>query len=105
MVEPAVGWPGRTSRRGSRRTGGRIAVPGGQAAFDVFLKIGFAAFHLSRVGGLALPGGRGLFGACEAGATANELLRAAGLQAEQQVAIDPAAGVTLTLWKAQRRAA
>ena len=78
-------------------------MPGGQAAFDIFLQLGFTAFHLSRAGGLALPGGRGLFRACEKGIPASEILRAAGLRAESPVAIDPAAGVTLTLWKTQRR--
>src|ERR1700684_415016 len=35
--------------------GGRVAVPGGQAVFDLFLGIGYEAFHLSRAGGVLLP--------------------------------------------------
>jgi hypothetical protein len=41
--------------------GGNVAVPGGQVVFDLFLKIGFDAFHLSRAHGVRLPGGRALF--------------------------------------------
>jgi hypothetical protein len=41
--------------------GGDVAVPGGQVVFDLFLKIGFDAFHLSRAHGVRLPGGRALF--------------------------------------------
>lgn len=80
--------------------GGRVGVPGGQAAFEVFLKLGFAAFHLSRAGGVALPGGRGLFATCEAGDSAERVLGAAGLRAGERIAIDASAGVTLTLWRA-----
>jgi hypothetical protein len=37
--------------------GGVVAVPGGQGVFDLFLKIGFDAFHLTRAHGVRLPGG------------------------------------------------
>ena len=80
--------------------GGRVATPGGQAAFDLFRDFGFAAFHLSRARGVRLPGGRGLFAACERGVPADEVLRAAGLSAGETVEIDPAAAVTLTVWRA-----
>jgi hypothetical protein len=83
--------------------GGRVGVPGGQSAFDLFLKLGFSAFHLSRVEGLALPGGRGLFEACEAGVSAVRILHDAGLTAGETLAIDPAARVTLTIWRTPAR--
>ena len=38
--------------------GGAVAVPGGQRVFDLFLQIGFDAFHLSHAHGVTLPGGR-----------------------------------------------
>jgi hypothetical protein len=38
--------------------GGDVAVPGGQVVFDLFLKIGFDAFHLTRAHGVRLPGER-----------------------------------------------
>ena len=47
--------------------GGHVAVPGGQDIFDLFLGIGFDAFHLSRAHGVKLPGGRAVFAACDAG--------------------------------------
>jgi hypothetical protein len=80
--------------------GGRVGVPGGQAAFEIFLKFGFAAFHLSRARGVALPGGRGLFEACERGVPAEQLLSGAGLRAGETIAIDEAARVELTVWRA-----
>ncbi len=81
--------------------GGRVATPGGQAAFEVFLKIGFGVFHLSRAAGVVLPHGRGLFRGCEAGTSAEEILRAARLQPEPAISIDAAAQVTLTRWRAR----
>jgi hypothetical protein len=41
--------------------GGDVAVPGGQVVFDLFLKIGFDAFHLSRVAWRKAPGGASAF--------------------------------------------
>ena len=79
--------------------GGRAATPGGQAAFDVFLAIGLTAFHLSRAERVRLPGGLGLFRACEEGRTADEVLASAGLRAGAETPIDPAAEVSLTLWR------
>lgn len=83
--------------------GGRVATPGGQAAFDVFLAIGFNAFHLTRMRGVRLPGGRGLFAACDRGARAASVLAAAGLMPEAARTIDAAADVTLTVWRAENR--
>jgi dihydrofolate reductase len=75
--------------------GGRVGVPGGQRVFDFFLARGFATFHLSRVPGLVLPGGRRLF----AGAgTAEERLADAGLRPGPARVIDPGPPVTLTVW-------
>jgi hypothetical protein len=41
--------------------GDNVAVPGGQVVFDLFLKIGFDAFHLTRAHGVRLPGGERFF--------------------------------------------
>jgi len=81
--------------------GGRVAVPGGQAAFDVLLRIGFTGFHLSRAARVTLPGGRGVFAVCEAGASAEDTLRGAGLKAQPAILLDAAAEVSLTLWRAR----
>ncbi len=61
--------------------GARVATPGGQAAFDVFLSVGYAGFHLSRATRAALPGGRGLFSVCDRGVSADAALAGAGLVA------------------------
>ena len=59
--------------------GGEVAVPGGQVVFDLFLKIGFDAFHLTRARGVRLPGGA-LFSGCDAGLSAEAVLTGAGLR-------------------------
>jgi hypothetical protein len=81
--------------------GARVAVPGGQVPFDLFLAEGFAAFHLSRATRVGLPGGRGVFSACERGETAEALLARAGLKPEPTRTIDAVEGVTLTVWRRQ----
>jgi hypothetical protein len=79
--------------------GGRIAVPGGQEVFDLFLSIGYDAFHLSRAGGTRAPGGRALFSACDKGFSAEEVLGSAGLAADEAKVLDAAANVVLTVWR------
>jgi hypothetical protein len=79
--------------------GGRVGVPGGRAAFDCFLDIGYCAFHLSRVEGLLLPQGRPLFGRTERGFPAQRILAEAGLALSESSVLDAAAGVTLTVWR------
>jgi hypothetical protein len=82
--------------------GGDVAVPGGQGVFDLFLEIGFDAFHLSRAHGLMLPGGRALFSACDAGLSAEAVLARAGLRVSEKIALDPEHGVDMTVWRAVR---
>jgi hypothetical protein len=48
---------------------------------------------------VSLPGGRGVFSACEQGETAEALLARAGLKPEPTRTIDAAVGVTLTVWR------
>ncbi len=79
--------------------GGRVAVPGGQGVFDLFHRIGYDEFHLTRAATARVPGGRGLFAAVEHGADAATLLAAGGLRPAQDVPVDPAAGVSLTVWR------
>jgi hypothetical protein len=100
----ALWWnPAQTSWREATATllprGGRVAVPGGQAVFDLFMAIGYDAFHLSRAGGVRLAGGRYLFATCEQGMSAEGVLREAGLSAGPVETIDAAADVTLTIWR------
>jgi hypothetical protein len=79
--------------------GGRVAVPGGQGVFDLFLGIGYDAFHLVRGRGVTAPGGRALFAACDQGWTAESALLAAGLKADETRVLDAAANVVLTIWR------
>jgi hypothetical protein len=82
--------------------GGDVAVPGGQAVFDLFLKIGFDAFHLSRAHGVKLPGGRALFSGCDAGLTAEAVLASAGLRPSEIVVLDAEHDVDMSVWRAVR---
>jgi dihydrofolate reductase len=77
--------------------GGRLAVPGGRDVFELFLELGYAAFHLARVESLALPGGRGIFAGEE---SADVRLRRAGLVAGPTRWLDEPARVSLTVYKA-----
>ena len=79
--------------------GGRVAVPGGQAVFDLFRELGYDAFHLTRAHGVLLPHGRRLFAACEGGLSGEAVLTAAGLKPDAAQTIDAAADVTLTVWR------
>ena len=80
-------------------TGGRIAVGGGQIVFDLFLAIGFDGFHLSRAQGVKLPGGRSVFSACDKGVSAATVLEQHGLSLSETIALDPAHGVDMAVWR------
>lgn len=81
--------------------GGIVAVPGGHRIFDMFLagRPGFDAFHLARATRVSIPGGVPLFSAIAGGRGAEEILAADGLAPGATDTIDPAAGVTLTVWR------
>ncbi len=79
--------------------GGEVAVVGGQGVFELVGATGFAAFHLARARRLQLPGGRGLFRACEEGAPAASVLSGWGLAAGEEEMLDKGADVTLTVWR------
>ena len=82
--------------------GGRVAVPGGQAVFDLLAQLkAFHTFHLSCVVGLKLPGGHPAFSAQTTGASLASILLAQGLKPHQTQVIDPSPLVTLQLWQRQ----
>ena len=85
--------------------GGDVAVPGGQVVFDLFLKIGFDAFHLSRAHGVRLPGGRALFSGCDAGLSSEAVLASAGLRISEKNVLDAEHGVDMSVWRAVRETA
>jgi hypothetical protein len=78
--------------------GGRLAVPGGQGVFELFLRLGFSEFHLARAEGVTLPGGRGIFAGTEGGEPADLALRRAGLAPGPKRWLDEAAGVSLAVY-------
>ncbi len=82
--------------------GGDVAVPGGQLVFDLFLKIGFDAFHLTRARGARLPGGRALFSGCDAGLSAEAVLAGAGLSVSEKIVLNAEHGVDISVWRAVR---
>ncbi len=82
--------------------GGDVAVPGGRDVFDLFLGIGFDAFHLSRAHGVKLSGGRAIFSACDTGMSAEAVLADAGLRVSETIALDPQRGVDMHVWRAVR---
>ncbi len=84
--------------------GGAVAVPGGKGVFDLFLGIGFDVFCLSRAHGVALPGGQAIFSACDKGLSAETVLSSAGLRVSEKIALDPARGVEMSVWRAVREA-
>lgn len=90
--------------------GGRIGVPGGRAAFDLFLGLGEAAtadpaaprfdeFHLATNPDCPLPGGRPVFSGLGPGRGPEEVLAAAGLVAGAPEILNPTRGVTLRIWR------
>lgn len=84
--------------------GGRFAVPGGQGVFELFLRLGYTAFHLARAQGATLPGGRGVFAGAESGDPAEATLRQAGLAPRATRWLDVGARVSLTVFERSSRA-
>ncbi|MGO4523443.1 hypothetical protein AB4097_01115 [Microvirga sp. 2MCAF35] len=83
--------------------GGRVAVPGGRRVFDLFLAVGYDAFHLTRAEGTFIPDGVPLFSGCRDGASAETLLAKQGLKPDPRQVLDPAGPVSLTIWRNGRQ--
>jgi hypothetical protein len=79
--------------------GGRVAVPGGRRVFDLFLGIGYDAFHLTRAEGTYIPHGVPVFSDCEDDKRAEAILSAHGLNPERRQVLDPVGPVSLTIWR------
>jgi hypothetical protein len=79
--------------------GGTVAVPGGRPVFDLFLQLGFDAFHLARSRHVSIPDGVPIFSRVSDERNAESILREAGLLAGDAEVLDAAAGVTLTVWR------
>jgi hypothetical protein len=68
--------------------------------FDLFLGIGYDAFHLTRAGGAFIPGGVAVFSGCDAGRSAEAILAERGLKPGPRRVLDPQGPVSLTVWRA-----
>jgi hypothetical protein len=78
---------------------GMLAVIGGPDVNQVFLDRSFDAFHLTRVAGTRLPGGRPVFPDVDAGRTPEDVLTRHGLKPGPRRVLDQAAGATLVTWR------
>jgi dihydrofolate reductase len=79
--------------------GGVVAVTGGTQVFDHFAVLRlFDVFHLARAANALIPEGRPLF--ASGGSAA--VLEAAGLRPVETIALDPPAGVSLTIHRRLR---
>jgi len=79
--------------------GGIVAVPGGRLIYDLFRTYGFDAFHLARCEEVSIPGGVPLFSVLDAGTSAEAVLSSDGLRPGRREIIDPAAHVSLVVWR------
>jgi len=77
---------------------GMLAVIGGGDVNQIFLDRGFDVFHLSRVAGVRLPGGRPVFPGIGPNRKPEDILAQHGLKPGPQQVLDPAAGATLVTW-------
>jgi hypothetical protein len=80
-------------------SGGIVAVPGGRRVFDLFLGIGYDAFHLARVAGVKVAKGIPVFSGVDSDTLPEEFLADAGLVPGIPDVLDRAAGVTLVTWR------
>ena len=102
----ADGWwwdPGKVSWEDAIRTvlpeGGRVAVPGGRQVFDLFLSIGYDAFHLTRAEGTHVPDGIPVFSGCQGSRSAEAILSERGLVSGETQVLDPRGPITLAIWR------
>jgi hypothetical protein len=77
---------------------GMIAVIGGPEPNELFLTIGYDAFHLTRAAHVRLPGGRPVFPAVGPDRTPEDVLASHGLKPGRQRVLDAAREVTLVSW-------
>jgi hypothetical protein len=78
--------------------GGLVVVVGGRRVFDFFLTAGFDEFHLTRMGGLSVPGGVAVFSDVDAGRRADEILADHRLVPGPREWLDRPADVSLVVW-------
>jgi hypothetical protein len=77
---------------------GTMGVVGGTAVFDLFLGLGFDAFHLSCAAKVNLPGGAPVFSQIRDGLSPEDVLAQHGLQPGPTQVLDEANALTLVNW-------
>jgi len=77
-------------------------VIGGTDVYQVFLDIGYDAFHLSWSPRVRIPDGTPVFPGIGPDRPPDDVLRDAGMKAGPMRLLDPAAGVTLVSWVKDR---
>jgi dihydrofolate reductase len=78
---------------------GALAVIGGPEVYGLFLGIGYDEFHLSRVAGVRVPGGRPVFPEIGPTRTPEDVLASHGLKPGATRVLDSAKGATLVSWR------
>jgi dihydrofolate reductase len=78
---------------------GMLAVIGGPDVYQLFLEIGYDAFHLTRAANVRIPGGRPVFREILTGLTPEDVLTSRGLKPGPVRVLDASAGVTLVTWR------
>jgi hypothetical protein len=79
-------------------TAGTLGVVGGTYVFDLFLDIGYDAFHLSRADKVKLPGGPPVFSQIGPDRSPEDVLAQYGLEPGPAQVLDAANGVSLVTW-------
>lgn len=77
---------------------GTLGIIGGMDVFDLFLAIGYDAFHLSRAANVKLPGGVPVFSQIRSGRTPEEVLTEFGLTPGPTQMLDAVNDLSLATW-------
>ncbi|HEY0441393.1 MAG TPA: dihydrofolate reductase [Xanthobacteraceae bacterium] len=77
---------------------GSLAVIGGAEVYEVFFRIGYDAFHLTRANRAQIPGGKTVFPDLPPERTPEDVLKSHGLRPGPLRLLDAAAGITLVAW-------
>jgi hypothetical protein len=77
---------------------GAVAVLGGTQVYDLFLQIGYDAFHVCRAGKAALPAGTPVFSPVKSGRSPGEVLAQFGLEPGPVKILDEANDLSLVTW-------
>jgi hypothetical protein len=75
------------------------AVIGGPRVYELFLEIGYDAFHLSQAANVRVPGGLTIFPDVGPQCSPEDVLARHGLKPGPRRVLDAAAGVTLVTWQ------